>query len=428
MKALVPVSALLLSVGFLLTGHGLLTTLLPLRALSEGYSSFQVGILGAAYFLGFGTGALLGPYAIRRVGHIRTFAAMVAVICIAVLFQAMLTTPVFWWVMRAATGFCLSTLYIVIESWVNEKSTNEDRGLVFSIYTMINLSVITAGQLLTTLADPMEFALFAVAVMLFSASIFPVSMTRNAAPVATQHVRIRARYLIGLSPVAMVGALAIGLTNGAFWSLGPVFAQRDPSDTGMVAAFMSTTVIAGALGQWPLGRMSDRIDRRIVIIVAAMGAALAAGGHVAAVYYWRVGILPCAAIFGFFAFPLYGICAAHLNDFVEADGYVEAASGLLLVYAVGAVVGPMLAAASMGQIGNEALFLFTASVHGSLVLFAAFRMCWRRAPARHEKLAFSDSLITAGTVANLDLRSDAELKDEALDIGGPANYRHSSPE
>lgn len=407
MKAIIPLAALLLSASFLLMGHGVLTTLLPLRALSEDYSSFQVGVLGAAYFSGFGAGALLGPYAIRRAGHIRTFAAVVAVICIAVLIQAMLTMPIVWWVMRAATGFCLSTLYIVIESWINEKATNEDRGLVFSVYTMINLSVISAGQLLTTLADPVEFTLFAVAVILFSASIFPVSMTRNIAPAPTQDVRIRARYLIALSPVAMVGALAIGLTNGAFWSLGPVFAQRDPSDTGMVAAFMSTSVIAGALGQWPLGRLSDRVDRRVVIIGAAMGAALAAGGHVAAVYYWRVGILPCAAIFGFFAFPLYAICAAHLNDFVESDGYVEAASGLLLVYAAGAVVGPMLAAASMDHFGNEALFLFTASVHGSLVLFAIFRMCWRRAPAQDEKLAFSESLITAGTVANLDPSSDS---------------------
>ena len=408
MNAIVPVTALLLSASFLLMGHGLMITLLPLRALSEGYSSFQVGVLGAAYFLGFGAGALLGPYAIRRVGHIRTFGAMVAVICIAVLFQAMFTAPVFWWVMRAVTGFCLSTLYIVIESWVNEKSTNKDRGLVFSIYTMITLSVIMAGQVLTTLANPVEFTLFAVAVMLFSASIIPVSMTKTSAPVPVQEVRIRARYLIGLSPVAVVGSFAIGLTNGAFWSLGPIFAQRDPSDTGMVAAFMSTTVIAGALGQWPLGRMSDRIDRRIVIILAALGAVVAASGHVVAVYYWRVGILPCAAIFGFFAFPLYAICAAHLNDFVEADSYVEAASGFLLVYAAGAVLGPMLASASMDRFGNEALFLFTASVHGSLILFTIFRMGWRTAPARDEKLAFSDSLITAGTVANLDPRPEGD--------------------
>ena len=412
MTAVIPVAALLLGASFLLMGHGLLTTLLPLRALSEAFSSFEIGILGAAYFLGFGAGGLIGPYAIRRVGHIRAFAAMVAVICIAVLAQAMFASSVFWWVLRAMTGFCLATLYIIIESWLNEKSTNENRGIVFSVYTMINLSVIAIGQLSTTLANPMEFTLFSVAVILFSASIFPVSMTKTAAPAPAQEVRIRLRYLIDLSPIALFGGLAIGLTNGAFWALGPVFAQRDPSDTGMVAAFMSVTVLAGALGQWPLGWASDRMDRRIVIILAALGAAMAASGHVAAAYYWRIGILPCAAIFGFFAFPLYAICAAHLNDFVESDGYVEAASGLLLVYATGAVVGSMFAASLMEFLGNEALFMFTAPVHGSLAVFAVYRMCCRKAPGREEKLAFSDSLISAGTVANLDPRPGCDQEEQ----------------
>lgn len=411
MKALAPVTALLLSVSFLLMGHGLLTTLLPLRALSEQYSSLQIGAIGAAYFLGFGAGALFGPHAIRRVGHIRTFAAMVAVICIVVLSQAMLTAPVFWWLMRAVTGFCLATLYIVIEGWLNEQSTNENRGFVFSVYMIINLSVITIGQLLITTADPAQVTLFVIAVMLFSASTFPVVMTKATAPVPAQKIRIRLRYLFRLSPIAVIGGFAVGLTNGAFWSLGPVFAQQDFADTGMVAAFMSATVIAGALGQLPLGRMSDRMDRRVVIIFAALGAAIAAVGHVLAVQFWQVGILPCGAVFGFFALPLYAVCVAHLNDFVEPGGYVEAASGLLLVYAAGAVVGPMLAAASMERFGKEALFVFTASVHGLLVILTIYRMCCRSAPRKDDKLAFADSLISAGTVANLDPRS--EINPEA---------------
>lgn len=209
---------------------------------------------------------------------------------------------------------------------------------------------------------------------------------------------------MGLSPVAVIGGFAVGATNGAFWSLGPVFAQRAGSNTDIVAAFMSIAIFAGAVGQLPLGRLSDRIDRRTVIALAGVGAALAAGGHVAAAYYWHVGILPCAAIFGFFALPLYSICAAHLNDNVDPDGYVEASSGLLLVYATGAVAGPVLASALMGRFGYEALFVFTAFVHVSLVIFAITRMCWRKAPARDEKMAFSESAVSAATVANLDPR------------------------
>ncbi len=405
MKAILPVSSLLASVAFLLMGHGLLITLLPLRGVAEGFSSGELGVLGAFYFLGFGLGTVLGPHAIGRVGHIRTFAVMVAVICIAALAQALIVAPIFWWLTRALTGLALAALYIVIESWLNSASTNSNRGMVFSIYTVINLGVITVGQLLTATADVGGFVLFAIATMLFAASTIPVSMSRRAAPTPAATVRLRLGHLFRLSPVAVFGAVAVGGANGAFWTLGPVFAERETGDIGLVAIFMSVTVLAGAIGQLPLGWLSDRMDRRRVILLASAGAAIAAVGHVFAARYWQIGILPCAAVFGFFALPLYALCAAHLNDNVEEDGFIEAASGLLLLYAGGAIAGPLIASAAMTRYGSDVLFLFTSVMHATLVLFAIGRICWRKPVAQDEKIAFTDSLVSTATVANLETGS-----------------------
>ena len=408
MNALLPIGSLLLSVSLLLMAHGLMGTLLPLRGMLEGYSSGQLGVLGAVFFLGFGIGTVVGPRAINRVGHIRTFAAMAALICISVMWQSLATSPVFWWISRALTGMCLAILFIVIESWLNANSTNDNRGMIFSVYTVITLAVVTIGQLLTTLSDIAGFTLFAVATMLFAASAVPVSMTRTHAPAPSGTAKLRLGYLFALSPVAVVGALAVGWANGAFWTLGPVFAQQETGDVGMVAAFMGATVISGAVGQLPLGWLSDRCDRRLVIVMASLGAAVAAIGHVVATFYMPAGIIPCAIVFGFFALPLYALCAAHLNDQVEEDEYVEASSGLLLLYASGAVVGPLVASALMNHFGPTTLFLFTGAGHSVLVVFAVARMSYKKPTQSADKMTFSDTLISTSTVANLDPASSQQ--------------------
>ena len=402
MNAFLPIGSLLLSASLLLMAHGLMGTLLPLRGLLEDFSSGQLGILGALFFIGFGLGTVLGPRAINRVGHIRTFAAMAALICISVMLQSLSASPIAWWAARALTGMCLAILFVVIESWLNANSTSENRGLIFSVYTVITLAMLSIGQFLTTRADIAAFTLFAIATMLFAASAVPVSMTKKNAPAPTGTAKLRLGYLYSLSPVAVVGAMAVGWATGAFWTLGPVFAQRETGDVAMVAAFMAATVVAGAVGQLPLGWMSDRCDRRIIIVIASLCASIAAIGHVLASYYMPAGIIACAVAFGFFALPLYALCAAHLNDQVEEDEYVEASSGLLLLYASGAVVGPLIASALMDKFGPQVLFLFTGTVHGVLVVFALFRMSCRQSRRSADKKTFTDTLVSSGTVANLD--------------------------
>lgn len=413
--ALIPVTALLLSVALLLMGNGLLGTLLPVRANLESFSTFDIGVLGSSYYVGFAAGCLLGPYLVRRVGHIRTFTAMVSLASAVALAHALILNPLLWWGFRAVTGFCFAVLYMVIESWLNEKSTNENRGFIFSVYTIINLTVITIGQMMLPLGSPTAFPLFVVASILVSLAALPVALTKAQAPAPIATVKIRIRHLYESSPVGFASALGVGLVNGSFWSLGPVFAQGNStaSDTMAVAIFMSTAVIAGAIGQWPLGRMSDKIDRRKVIVAACLGAAIAGLGITLFSDKWPQAIFAFSILYGIFAFPLYALSAAHMNDSVEPGGFIEASSGLLLLFAFGAVVGPLIASVAMRFFEPQALFLYTAVVHIAMAIFAICRMRQSARPHDAEREPFADSVLVAHTIAAIDPLSDVADEDNA---------------
>ena len=405
MTSIIPLVPLLLSIAILLMGNGLQGTLLPVRAGMEAFGSFEIGILGSAYFLGFMAGCLYGPRVVRVVGHIRTFTGMVAVASTVVLVHALVLEPAIWWGLRAITGFCFAVLYMVVESWLNEKSTNENRGLVFSVYTIINLTVITVGQLLLMTADPKSFPLFAFASILVSIAAVPVALTRVDQPAPLEVVQLRLVRLFRISPVGVVGCIAVGVANGAFWSLAPVYALDAMGDSAVssVAIFMSIVVIAGAIGQWPLGRLSDRIDRRLVIIGACLGSATAGLGMVLLAAYIPYGVFIFGFMFGLFAFPVYALSVAHLNDFItEPSDYVEAASGLLLVFAIGAIVGPTLASAVIDLVGIRYLFAFTATIHIMAAAFCAYRMNVRAPAPAEEHIAFNDAVVLAQTTAAVD--------------------------
>lgn len=404
--AILPITALLLSVAFLLMGNGLQGVLLPVRAQFEDFGALSIGILGSSYFVGFALGCVLGPKAVQRVGHIRVFTAMVAIASTISILHILILSPPMWWVFRGISGFCFATLFMVIESWLNEKSTNSTRGLIFSIYTIINLTVITIGQMLLTLADPLTFTLFGIASVLVSLAAVPVALTKVSPPAQLTTFRIRPGYLFKISPVGIIGCLAVGLANGSFWALAPVFAQVESGDVSSVAIFMSVAVIAGAVGQYPLGRLSDSIDRRKVIILSSLGAAMAGIGLSLIGHHSGPIFIGIAALYGFFAFPIYALAVAHLNDFVEEDGFVEAASGLLLMYALGAVVGPLIASALMHFFGINALFAYTATVHISIAVYAFYRLHKRAPVSKEERVLFVDSVRVAQTVAIIDPVSD----------------------
>jgi MFS family permease len=408
-QALSPVSALLLSVSILLMGNGLQGTLIPVRANMEAFSPIAVGLLGTAYFIGFMLGCIYGPALVRRSGHIRAYLAMTSLASVISLMHAIYVMPVTWWGLRAVTGFCFAVLYIVIESWLNARSDNRTRGTVFSIYTAINLTVITIGQMMLGLASPAAFSQFATVSILISLAAMPIALTMSAAPAPPDVFRLRIGKLYRISPVGVAGCFAVGLANGAFWALGPVFAQNHGFDLSGIALFMSAVVLGGALLQWPLGSLSDRIDRRAVIVLAA-AIALVAGVVITLIPASDKGLtIFAAAVFGAGAFPLYALAVAHTNDNADPSESVEVSSGLLLVYGLGAAAGPLLASTSRQVMGMPTLFLFTAAVHAVLIGWVIWRVSRRSARPMQERVVFSDAVIAAQTVLHFDpANSDAD--------------------
>ena len=419
LSMIAPVGALLLGVGFLLMGNGLQSTLLPVRAEIETFSTLSIGIMGSAYYIGFALGCLFCPYVVRAVGHIRAFTAMVAVAATVALLHVLFLAPVVWWPLRGLTGFCFAGLYLVIESWLNDRATNQTRGAIFGIYTFVNLTVITVGQFMITLYDPAGFPLFALASILVSLAAVPVALTRAPAPAPVAVVRLRPKHLYGLSPVGVVGCGVVGLANGAFWSLGPLYATGRGLDLASLATYMGLTVLGGALAQWPFGRLSDSRDRRQVIALAC-GLAVLAGLALAIVGgLWTRAIYPLTVLFGAFAFPLYAICVAHANDMMPRDEFVEASSGLLLANGVGSAIGPILASAAMSAIGPSGLFVYTATIHAAMLAFVLYRIRQRAPAPAEDRGSFVPVSESSSSILTLDPRSDDTPADPSPD---PPNH------
>lgn len=412
-QVLAPIAALLIGVSILLTGQGLQGTLLPVRAGLESFSTVSIGVMGAAYFLGFTIGCLKGGDLVRRVGHVRVFLAMTALGSAAPLLHGLVLNAFSWGILRMVSGFCFAVLYVVIESWLNERSTNENRGTVFSIYVMISLSVLAAGQMMTLLYDPQGWQLFALASVLVSLGAIPVALSTSPTPEQPHSVELNLPRLYRISPAATIGCLTTGFANGAFWSLAPVFTAGVSSGTSLAAWFMTSVVIGGALSQWPLGYASDKIGRRQVLLVAST-----AGVAVAVLIVSRFGGLDfvgtnlVGALWGAIAFPLYAISVALANDYAEPDEYVMVSSGLLLMYGVGAVLGPFVASAIMTLTDASGLFVFTGVMHLAMSIFIVQRMLRGESRPEEQHIAFGDALATAVTASQVYEEEIQHLAEE----------------
>ncbi|MDY6828768.1 MAG: MFS transporter [Pseudomonadota bacterium] len=406
LNSLIPLTALLISVVLLLTGNGLQNTLLPVRASLESFNPLQIGLLGSAYFAGFVLGCLRVTRMIHRVGHIRTFAALVAAASAIPLVHALWIAPGLWLVLRALTGFCLAGLYVVIESWLNECATNSTRGTILSTYTTLNFGAITLGQLLLTTHPPELFALFALTSVLLSVAAIPVALSTSVAPAPIAEVRLRPLRLLRTSPVGAAGCVTVGLANGAFWSLAPVFALASGLQESGIALFMSATVIGAALAQWPFGRISDRTDRRLIILVCCLLGALAGLGVVLS-SLWSPPLLALAGFFyGACSFPLYALAVAHVNDLIEPDQFVETSGGLIFMNGLGAVAGPLLASLCMAVAGPPALFGFSALVLALMAAFTVTRLKRNTIPAEQHSGDFVRTTLTTPVLAEIDPRNE----------------------
>ncbi len=379
------VFSLLLSYGLLLLANGLFGTLLGVRSQIEGFGTEVVGLIMAAYFLGLLQGALRASNIVAAVGHIRAFAAFASVMSVTALLHVVIVDPIVWCVLRFASGFCMAGMIIVTESWLNARSTKRTRGKVMAFYMITNYFSAGCGQFLLTIADPGKFQLFSVASIIFSLALVPVLLTRSTAPKPPQRDPLNLRELWRTSPLGLMGSFCAGMVNASFYSLAPIFALALGFGIGGTSTFMASVIFGGLLLQYPVGHLSDRMDRRVVLTMVVLATSVACVAIVMVSEWSPSWIYLAGAVYGAFSFTVYSLCVAHANDFASTDKLVQTASGLLTAYGFGAFLGPIIAASFMGRLGPEGLFVMSALVSGFLGGFAIFRMRRRLSPSKEHR-------------------------------------------
>lgn len=410
-RSLAPVAALLLGVTLLFTGHGLQNVLVPLRAQVEGFTDVLIGLSASGYFLGFVSGCLIGPFAIARAGHIRAFAAMVSAASSIALLHILLIDPWIWVLLRAVTGFCIAGLYLVIESWLNDRASNSDRGVILSSYIVVLSLSMVAGQAAVALGAVSGFTLFMTASVMVSLAVIPVAMTRSAQPAPITVVKLRPMQLYKASPAAFISAFLIGLTNGSSGALSPLYATGVGLDPSTAAIFSASILFGGALTQWPLGQLSDRMDRRIVLAGCAAGAAVMAFVLASPVGVGATPVLLLGLAFGAFAQPTYAIGSAHAFDRVPPELYVELSSAYLLTYGIGSIIGPSIAAFMMQSGGPSQLFIGIGAVEVVMAAYLVWRLGARSAPKEQEEF----DLASTAPVPAIASQEAYEASDDVIE-------------
>ena len=419
LRALIPISSLLMSNAFLLLGHGLLLTLLPIAASEVGFSDTQVALTGSAYFLGFVSGCLATPYMLKRVGHIRSFAVLATSYSVVILIFPLLPEFYSWMLLRFIIGIVISGLYMIIESWLNGNANAQNRGSILSIYTTLNLIMVMCGQQLFNLGGTVEdVMLFSLAAILISIAIIPVSLTRSAAPAVVHRVKLNMFKVWQHSHIALIGAVVAGLVTGAFWSLAPIYAKDNNFDSSQLGLFLSATVLGGACFQLPLGKLSDRFDRRTVLMYAALVGSAVSLSFVYLPHFITVFAGWPAFISAFFwggsCMTLYAICLAHANDNATSDDFVEISSAMLITLGLSSAIGAPLASLAMKFMGPDGLYAFTS---GSLIIFFIIVLFRRRShippSILEEKEEFRTVTDMAGPAAyEMDPRTEVDAIDE----------------
>ncbi len=417
-RNILPVFALLTSTLFLFLGNGLQGLLLPVRGSEEGYSNEVLGFLGTSWAAGFVIGCFVAPAIVRRAGHIRAFGSFVAVICLTVLLTGLFIDDVSWVALRALTGFCTAGTSMIIESWLNERATNESRGAIFSLYIAITLFGVVAGQLVIPFGHVGNTSLFMVCAIIYCVAILPAMLSKAESPQPLKKVKLDLPALYRNSPVSFVGILLVGIANGAYGTLAAVFGARAGLDPTTIAIMVSSTIFVGALAQFPAGKLSDRIDRRFVL-AGLSGLAAVAGLAIAIIHPTHVYVLiGMICVYGAAANALYPIAVAHANDFASSEDFVKVSGGLLLLYGIGTIIGPTLGGPIMTSFGPYALFLVTAVSHLLITAYSIFRSRQRAALTTAEKDNFSTMptapapLLTPES-ASLDPRAPQYPEEEA---------------
>jgi MFS family permease len=351
--------ALFLGMFMLMVGNGLQGTLLGLRGDQEGFSTFALSIVMSGYFVGFLFSSKVTPELIRRVGHVRVFAALGSTISAVLIMYPVLVEPWAWTVGRIIIGFCFCGVYITAESWLNDASSNETRGKALSIYMMVQMVGIVFAQYIVSQGDVGGFTLFIIPSILVSMAFAPILLSIRPTPQFAQTKPLSIKRLIKASPLGCMGMFLLGGVFASQFGMSAVYGSQVGLTVGQISLFVSAIYIAALVAQYPIGWASDKIDRRILILWISM-----IGGAGSLIAFFIPGnftiILISAAILGGTSNPLYALLIAYANDYLEREDMASASGGLLFINGLGAIAGPLTVGLMMDVIGNNGFWLFTA--------------------------------------------------------------------
>ncbi len=379
---------LLLGMGILMLGAGLQSTLLGVRATSEAFPTALTGIIMSCYYVGYLVGTRLAPQLLRRVGPVRVFATLAALASVAPLLHASWVHPAPWAVVRLISGICFAGIYVVAESWLNHRASRTNRGQLLSIYMLVLYVGLSGAQFLLVLSSPQSAEPFMLVSALISAAMVPIVASAQEVSVPAAPQRVRFRDLYRNSPLGVVAVAFSGMISSIIFSMGPVYARLSGFGTRGVAAFMAVSILAAVLTQYPVGRLSDRLDRRTVIATMCLIATIVAGvietfGRLPPALF-----LTLAALFSGAALTLYSLSVSHVNDKLEPAQMIAASSALLLINGTAAALGPVVTGSLMGAFGTHAYFGVLGTLTGTLTLFDLWRKLRQRPVPRDQKGPF----------------------------------------
>ncbi|MCP5088468.1 MAG: MFS transporter [Rhodobacteraceae bacterium] len=380
--------ALFLGMFLLMLGNGVQGTLLGIRGAIEGFSPGMLSLIMSGYFIGFLGGSRMAPRMISRVGHVRVFAALASLVSAILILYAAIPDEISWFLLRVLVGFCFSGVYVVAESWLNDSATNETRGQALSIYLIVQMMGIVTAQYLLTVFDPAGFLLFIITSVAVSVSFAPILLSVSPAPVFQTTKPMSLLELFRASPLGMVGIFLLGGVFGALFGMAAVFGTEKGLDVGQIAMFASSIYVGGMVLQYPIGWVSDRMDRRVLILsTTAIGSIAAIAGL--PFYDNFMILLGVGFVIGGTSNPLYSLYLAYTNDFLDPEDMAAASGGLIFVNGIGAITGPLIVGWTMTHWGANSFFVFIGIVMGLMALYALYRMSQRAAPNVEDTTAYT---------------------------------------
>ncbi|QUX92892.1 MFS transporter [Marinomonas sp. A3A] len=415
-QTLFPIWSLLIGIAVLTMASALQSSLIGIRASIEGFNTTATGLIMSAYYLGFILGSLLVPNWVKNVGHIRVFAAVASLASITILMQSVVVNPWFWMLMRMGTGLCYAGLFIVTESWLNDIATNKTRGRLFSIYIIEIWASQTISQLLLNLSSPSGYGLFILTSVLISLAVVPLLLVRTPSPTINVPEKLNILGLIKTAPLGVTGVTIAGATSGALLGLGALYAKTIGLNIAEISIFIGASYVGGMLLQWPIGKLSDRQDRRVTILWVGVVGALVAfivplGGVINSQILMMVGMFALGA----FTFPMYSLASSHMNDQLRPEQILSASSGMILLNGIGGMLGPLIAAALMDTLQINALFWFVASLNMTVALVALYRINRKPAMIIEEQGDQIPVALTVSSVATAEMLVEADSSNTTVE-------------